>query len=290
VVSPIVRQTAEVDARPPVGIELVVTDLDGTLWHRAGDVHERTRRAITSLTGSSVPVLVATGRRVASTRAPLLELGISPPAVVLNGALGLDLATGERFHEAGFTPEDAIATLEVFRRHEIDPCVYVDHDDHAVCVSATPSTHPDHLESLRRDLVTRDLADVVAAARVLGFSVLGIPELAATTLGAALAAVATPHVDRDRHYGSYAVTAAPLTQSKWNGVIAFCARHAIDPSAILAIGDGPNDVELLENARIAVVPEDAHPLARSHADHVVGRAADGGWADIVDLIGAAPAP
>lgn len=266
-----------------VDIELVVTDLDGTLWDVAPDVPERTRRALDRLDDDGVPVLVATGRRVASTKGPLGELGFAPPAVVLNGALGLDLATGDRFHQGGFTARDAAIVLEVFQSQGIDPCVYVDHDEYAVAVSGTPSSHPDHLASFGVDVRTDDLSRVVACERVLGFSVLGIPEATASALDVALAGLATPHVDRDRYYGSFAVTAAPTSQSKWDGVVAFCATRELDPGAVLAVGDGPNDVELLRNAAIAAVPRDGHPSAQQHADHVIGRAADGGWADILDL-------
>ena len=119
---------------------------------------------------------------------------------------------------------------------------------------------------------------------MLAFGVLGLPQDVAEQLGAELAAVASPHVDRDRHYGGYAVTVAPTAQSKWDGVLAFCSSRNLDPDAVLAIGDGPNDVDLLANAAVAVVPTDAHPAARAHAHHIVGAAADGGWADILDLL------
>jgi len=268
-----------------VSVELVVTDLDGTLWHDAFDVHPRTRAALAQLATGSIPVLVATGRRVRSTHAPLDALGLTPPAVVLNGALGLDLATGDRFHQGGYTPGDATAVLEVFRRHAVEPCVYVDDDDHPVWVSATPSTHPDHLRGFGSDAGTGDLAYIVEHEQVLAFGVLGLPESLAQAVGSALEAVATPHVDRDREYGGFAVTAAPTAQSKWDGVLAFCARNHLDPTAVLAIGDGPNDVELLANAAIAVAPDDAHASARACADHIVGRARDGGWAEILDILG-----
>jgi HAD superfamily hydrolase (TIGR01484 family) len=271
-----------------VNVELVVTDLDGTLWHHDSDVHVRTRDALTRLRDAGVPVLVATGRRVRSTRAPLMDLGLAPPAVVLNGSLGLDLATGDRFHRGGFERTEARAVLDVFEQHRIDPCVYIDHDDRPVWVGPAPATHPEHLASLGADVQTGDLAAVVESELVLGFSVLGIDEDLATTLGAALRGLATPHVDRDRGYGGFSVTVAPMSQSKWDGVASFCQRHDLDASAVLAIGDGPNDAELLRNAAIAVVPEDAHPDARRHAHHVVGRARDGGWADILDFIGVSP--
>jgi hydroxymethylpyrimidine pyrophosphatase-like HAD family hydrolase len=266
-------------------VALVVTDLDGCMWHTDSEVHPRTREAVAALDASRVPFLVATGRRVRSTRAPLQRLGIAPPAVVLNGSLGLDLATGERFHQGGYTAPEAAIVLSVFRAHGMDPCVYVDHDDYSVWTSSTPATHPEHFASFGIDVRHGDLLEVVDVERVLAFSVLGIDEPTARAVGEALAAVSSVHVDRDRSYGGYAVTVAPPHQSKWDGVAAFCLQHELDAASVLAIGDGPNDVALLDNAAIAVVPEDAHPSARAHADHVVGCARDGGWAEILELIG-----
>ena len=85
-------------------IELVVTDLDGTLWAYGseGVPHAQTLAAWRELEGRGIPVLVATGRRATTAREPLAALGLAPSAVVLNGALALDLATGYRFHRRCF--------------------------------------------------------------------------------------------------------------------------------------------------------------------------------------------
>jgi HAD superfamily hydrolase (TIGR01484 family) len=268
-----------------VGVELVVTDLDGTLWEDETRIPEAARAAVMRVLDAGVPLLVATGRRVGSTRAPLSAIDVTPPAVVLNGALGIDLSSGTRFHRGGFDAEHAAAVLSVFHGHEVDPCVYVDHDDHPVRVGRMPSTHPDHVVSFGDDVLHGDLVEMVDTEDVLAFSVLGVSEAMARSLGAALRAVALPHVDRDRKYDGYSVTVAPRSRSKWDGVAAFCEHRGLDTGAALAVGDGPNDVEILANAAVAVVPEDAHPAARAHADHVIGRAADGGWADVVELVG-----
>ena len=45
-------------------IGLVVTDLDGTLWERPETIPERTLDAIAELERRSIPLLIATGRRV----------------------------------------------------------------------------------------------------------------------------------------------------------------------------------------------------------------------------------
>ena len=265
-------------------IELVVTDLDGTLWERPEKIPRRTLAAVAELERRGVPLLVATGRRVASTRDPLAAVSLAPPAVVLNGGLGVDLASGERFHRGGFATVDASGVLAAFLEWGIEPCVYVDHDARSVWVGDAPSTHAEHLAGFGGDVGVGLLERVVVDEHVLAFAVLGIAEDQAEGVGRALAAIATPHVSPDRQYGGHTITVAPTGLSKWDGVEAYCASSGIDPRAVLAIGDGPNDVELLDAALVAVVPEDAHETARAVADHVVGRAADGGWAELLELL------
>jgi hydroxymethylpyrimidine pyrophosphatase-like HAD family hydrolase len=52
----------------------------------------------------------------------------------------------------------------------------------------------------------------------------------------------------------------------------------------LALGDGPNDVELLERAAIRLVPENASLAARELADHFIGPPERGGWARVLDFV------
>lgn len=153
---------------------LVVTDLDGTLWHTDGDIHPRTVTALHTLLDARVPVLVATGRRRTSTRGPLARIGVTPPAIVLNGALGLDLATDECFHCAPFPDGEASAVLEGFHDVGLEPCVYVDHPTVETFLGERPSTHPRHAASLAPAAAVADLAQVCATLPVLAFSIIGL--------------------------------------------------------------------------------------------------------------------
>lgn len=273
------------DAGP---IELVVTDLDGTLWDNSDAVplHPRTAAAIEELDRRDVGLLVATGRRLASTRDPLARFGLAPPAVVLNGALVVDLATDERLHRRGFTPQQATEVLGHFLDAGVEPCIYVEHDEVDVFVSERPSTHPDHLRSFGEWARIHDLEKVVATEMVLSFGVLSIGAEEAFRVAAALDGVANAHVSEERQYSrGTTITVAPPDQSKWDGVEAFCTARGYDSGRVLAIGDGPNDLELLDGATIAVAPEDGHVDALARADHVVPAARDGGWADLLELLG-----
>jgi hydroxymethylpyrimidine pyrophosphatase-like HAD family hydrolase len=76
-----------------------------------------------------------------------------------------------------------------------------------------------------------------------------------------------------------------LGVSKWAGVLAFCAARGLDAGRVLAVGDSDNDVELLEGACFALAVADASAAVLACADQVLAPASEGGWAEIVELLG-----
>jgi hydroxymethylpyrimidine pyrophosphatase-like HAD family hydrolase len=279
---------------PPV--ELVVTDLDGTFWDAATRVAPAVLAAVGELERRGVPLLVATGRRLASTRDPLAEAGLAPAAVVLNGAMGIDLATSERFHLAPFPVDGALAVYDAFVGAGLSPVVYVDHPRYDVFISSSPDTNPAHVEALgdtagRRwgpegRSATDDLRATIAEVPVLGFSMIGIEFEKAEVAFAAVSGIAEAHLDRSiDHPHMAAMTVAPLGQSKWDGVVAFCEARGLDPTRVMAVADGPNDIELLTNAAVRVVPKIAHPRALELATDVIPSAEDAGWSEVPSLLG-----
>lgn len=273
-------------------IELVVTDLDGTFWHTDDHVPTHVLDAVAAIDRLGIPLLVATGRRVASTQGPLARFDLAPPAVVLNGALGLDLATGDRFHRAPFPVEEALAAYDAFASVGLSPVVYVDHPRYDVFLSHSPDTNPAHVQALGDTAGRRwspemggtsdDLRQTVATEAVLGFSLIGVPFGPAEAAFAALAPFVEAHLDRAIDFpGMASLTAAPRNQSKWDGVLAFCAARGIDSGKVLALADGPNDVELLQAAAVRLVPDGSHQVALDLADTIIPPARHGGWSEVL---------
>jgi hydroxymethylpyrimidine pyrophosphatase-like HAD family hydrolase len=265
-------------------IELVVTDLDGTLWDTAEQLHPRTASAIADLSRRGVHLLVATGRRVTSTREPLARIGLAPAAVVLNGALALDLATSGRFHRHPFPTGQAASVLDGFVAAGLEPCLYVDHHDVDVFIGASPSTHPDHIAGLGRTVREGDLRTVIEEHAVLAFGIMGRPIEQLRPAAEAIGDRAETHLGRALAFPGAALTVAPRGLSKWAGVLAYCEIWELDRSSVLAVGDGPNDLELLAQAAIAVVPQGSHEDALARADYIIGPPERGGWADIVEFL------
>jgi hydroxymethylpyrimidine pyrophosphatase-like HAD family hydrolase len=80
------------------------------------------------------------------------------------------------------------------------------------------------------------------------------------------------------------MTVAPKHQSKWDGVLAFCRAHRIDSTKVMAVADGPNDLELLSHAAVRVVPKIAHRHALDLATHIIPSATDAGWSEVPSLL------
>jgi hydroxymethylpyrimidine pyrophosphatase-like HAD family hydrolase len=266
-------------------IELVVTDLDGTLWAYGseGVPHPSTLDAWRELERRGTPVLVATGRRVTTAREPLAAYQLAPPAVVLNGSLALELDTGFCFHRHCYEPEIAVRVLAAFRDAGLEPCVYVEHDDFDVYVGALPSTSTSHLRALGNRARPADLDEVVATVPVLSFGIFGLEEHVVARVVPGVNQHADPRLTHG-DFGGHGVTVGPHGLSKWDGVLAYCARAGIDPDRVLAIGDGANDRELLTNAAVALVPVDAHEHALRAAHRVVPSPAVAGWAAVLDYV------
>lgn len=62
--------------------------------------------------------------------------------MLVDGAIGIDFRTGERFHQVMFDQVGALAVLAIFRQAGLEPCIYVEDPDIDVVVSPAPSTGP----------------------------------------------------------------------------------------------------------------------------------------------------
>jgi hydroxymethylpyrimidine pyrophosphatase-like HAD family hydrolase len=205
--------------------------------------------------------------------------------VVLNGALGV-LPDGGRFHRATYPVDEATLVLDAFESVGLEPVVYVDHPSFEVVLGPSPSTNPAHAAALAPTARRGEPRDAVRSGSALGFSLIGVEHPVAVAAEAAIGDLGITHLDRSLdHPGMVSLTVAPRHRSKWDGVVAYCDLEGLDATRVLALGDGPNDVELLDGAAVRLVPQGSHPGALERGDHVVGSARAGGWAEVLDHLG-----
>jgi hydroxymethylpyrimidine pyrophosphatase-like HAD family hydrolase len=266
-------------------IRLVATDLDGTFWGPDFAPPAEHIAAVQELERRDVTVLAATSRRPRMTRQRLEGVGLKMPAVLIDGAIGVDFRTGERFHEAVYDVEAARNALAAFRAHGLDPCLYLDDPEIDIAVSAAPSTCVQHLAHLGRFAGTRDLEDVVATIGVFAFSVLGLDHEVLAPLARELVAAHgnTVVLYAEPQYGRFGLVVNPLGVSKWSGIEAYCELNGIAPDQVAAVGDGLNDLEMLRRAGVSVGVRGGCEEVVEMADFLIDPPERGGWQLIPEI-------
>ena len=273
------------------GIDLVATDLDGTLLREDGSVSAYTVETLAQARAAGLPVVFVTGRPPRWLPVVVEATGHGGVAICANGAVLLDLVTGEvlRSHPiAAPVLDEVVRTL----RTEVPGIAFAVEWVPLGDAAQAPDTHFAHEDGYRprypvgapaqapdvRDL-TRDRGVVKLLARVVGGG-----HDADSLLDHAIALVA--HLVTVTHSSAddvlLEISAAGV--SKGSTLAEHAAGLGVGPDAVAAVGDMPNDVPMLRWARVGLAVEGAHPRARDAADAVLPGPADDGVARFVAAV------
>jgi Cof subfamily protein (haloacid dehalogenase superfamily) len=268
--------------------KLVATDLDGTLLTSAGEVSPRTRRALAHLQALGIPLVVVTGRPVRWMDELWGAIGGNGAAVLSNGAVVYDVAAREI--RTAWTLEPLILAEVAARLRERIPGTafalekaggigiepgFRSRLDNASQADTTPVS-TGRLEELLDDRTVKMLAqhEEIAPedfwAEVEG----AVGDLVTTTWSSAHAMV---------EISARGVTKAATLA----GLVDELGLRAAD---VLAFGDMPNDIGMLEWAGTSYAMANAHPLARQAAGHAALTNDQDGVAEVLELIFAMSRP
>jgi Cof subfamily protein (haloacid dehalogenase superfamily) len=284
--------TAPVDirigsARPTFVPRVLVIDLDGTTIDYRQQLLPRVRAAVRAAAGR-MPVIVATGRMYRSALPWALELGVDQPLVCYQGAMvrgmpGDGGVEGERIYERELRPEPALRALHLARREGWHFQAY--QNDELLCdqdrpeaylyssISGVPFRLVDDLEPLLARGTTKAACVIDDPVEVDRASVLMTEEL----VGIARVTRSNPEF----------VEILDPDVSKAAACEIVCARFGCTLADAVAIGDAPNDVEMLDAAGFAVSVATSRPEVLAAADATCVPPQDGGVADVIEALGLA---
>lgn len=269
-------------------IEALVTDLDGTFWATDMAVHGTTLQVVDQLDAAAVPLLVATGRRAQGTLAGLVPVGLGDrPAIMMNGALARDRVEGPSFLTEAIPASDVDAVIEAFARSGLEPLAYVDHPSHDLIAGANASAGADYLGRAKGVRRVDDLSAALQEEPVIGFGAFGFEQELLQPLADEIneQGWANALLGKSLIEGGWGIMLQASGIDKQTGIEAWCARTGVDPTKLAVVGDGGNDVLMLQQAKIAIVPSDAPDEIRALATHEIEPNEVGGWKDIPGIIG-----
>ena len=234
---------------------LIATDLDGTLLRADGTVDARTRRALAAVQARGADVVVCTARpaRWMIDLAVAVAGGLGGTAVCANGAVLFNLGTNEALDSFPVSSETA---REVVRRlRELVPggAWAVEGIDSFAHEPGYYTRWP-----VARDAVVDDIEVLLHAPPVK--LLLRRPDGGFDALVTVIREAVSDLVEVT--YSDASATLLEMSAagvSKGSGLAAVCAARGIDASQVVAFGDMPNDLPMLEWAGLGVAMGNAHP-------------------------------
>lgn len=266
---------------------LIVSDIDGTFLNSADRVPQRVRDAVHQATAQGIHFALATGRPFRWLQPVLEQLAVRPVCVTSNGAVIYDCAADEVLTAAEISPE---LMEEVY---------YTAQDIFApyggVSIAAEYAGYSVRQDPTELFVAAENYAHTWADSQFITAPteqvwhkpavkfLLRNPAMTANEMYALLA----EHVDSRRAHLTYSIDAG-LLEVAAPGVnkaagLEYLAEHlGVDAQEVVAFGDMPNDIEMLQWAGLGVAVENAHPRVRQAADMVTGSNDDAGTAEIIE--------
>lgn len=247
---------------------LVALDIDGTLVDPFGDMPPEVHEAVRRVVDAGVPVVLSTGRSWLATEIVFDHLDLPPGwAVSSNGAMVVTYPPLDVRHETRFDPRETL-----HRVAELAP---------SACIAVQDGLH----WRVNRPFPEGELLGEV--------TVEGVDQLASREVSRVI--VRDPHSSEEVFNGMVSqlglhevayfigwsawLDIAPMGVDKAHGLQIVCDELGIDSADVLAIGDGRNDIEMLEWAGRGVAMGDAPDVVKEAADAVTGNFADLGTVD-----------
>ncbi|WSS21100.1 Cof-type HAD-IIB family hydrolase [Streptomyces sp. NBC_01190] len=272
---------------------LIATDLDGTLLRDDKTVSPRTVAALAAAEAAGIEVFFVTGRPVRWMGVVAQHLAGHGIAILANGAAVYDLRAG-RLIEAFPLPEDDALAVALALRAEVPGTVFAVErtwgfrreteyllGDHPGAEVPLPGpTLSDETLPVER-LLTEDRSQPLLKLLAKHPS-LDPDEFLATAL-----AVAGRHGEITRSSESALLEISGAGVSKATTLAKCCAERGVTASEVVAFGDMPNDLAMLDWAGTSYAVANAHPRVLAATTRHTAANQDDGVAQVIERIVAA---
>ena len=244
----------------PAGVRLVATDLDGTLLHTDGTVTDRTRSVIAALEERGVLVVFVTGRPIRWMESLWQHVGDHGLAICSNGAIVYDVARHEVAELRPIPREVVLSVADVVRREVPGTAFAVEKVDG---FGKEPVFRPDAPDVPALQVGSLEEIADHGVAKLLALH----ESLAPADFWARVEGVAGDLVTTTWSSVGALVEMSAAGVTKATTLALVCQERGITPDQVVAFGDMPNDLALLEWAGRGYAMANAHESVRAATEH-----------------------
>ncbi|WP_414689522.1 HAD family hydrolase [Nocardia sp.] len=273
-------QVTRLHLPPP---KMVATDVDGTLIDHDERVSDRTRAAVAALVSDGVPFVLATGRPPRWVDPVVEGLGYAPLCVCANGAVIYDSST-DRILASYTLDVETLAEIADIAERALPGCGLA---AERVGASAHDAATPQFVSAPEYEHAWLNPDDTAVARHevIAAPAIKLLIRMRGADSGQMRAALA-PHVgDRaditySTDHGLIELSAPGVTKA--SGLVLVAQRLGIEQDRVIAFGDMPNDIPMLELAGHGVAMANGHADAIAAADEVTSTNVEHGVARVLE--------
>ena len=260
---------------------LLALDIDGTIQDHQTDtpLTERTKRAIARVMDTGAGVTLATSRVYSSSLPFSRALGLTLPIICYQGALTSNPVTHEIVRETPVPLPLAHRLIRFLETRGLNPEVFV--RDHFYVQEMTDDVRrSEQVLNIKAELVTdlvQDIHDPPTKIIVTGDAELigGVTSMVESHFNGDIAAM---------HTYDYLCEIGHPDGSKGAALSHLAESLRVKREEVVAVGDGPNDVDMILWAGLGVAMGNAPEQIKSSADRVTLPASDHGLAILLEAL------
>lgn len=268
-----------------MAVKLIVSDIDGTLVGKSGKVSERTLRVFRECEKRNIPVILASGRTFYGARALAVEAGLNAPIISANGGrCDLDI-TGENApaYEDVLDPK---TSMKIYARLKKAGCFMTSYVGKNIYVlnetNGYGSTCAWKSEAIRglKHVIMDDEARFLKEGTVKPYKYeaysddkMLMDELRSEFEGLGLSvSSAFP----------FNLEIMPAGGGKGKAIRALAEKMGVSMDQVMAIGDGSNDLGMLEVSGVSVAMGNAVEVLKKAAKHIAPDVDEDGAAIMIE--------
>jgi Cof subfamily protein (haloacid dehalogenase superfamily) len=260
-------------------IRVLATDVDGTLLDSSHRLRAEVRDALRQLAASGVQLVLATARGPGAVSEIIRQLAFSPWLICFSGAwigqwdprlsMPESILLDKRIPSSA---AESIVTLAA--RHNVEPGILT--PDVWRVRTITPEFRLESQIIDSRPQIAADLLAGIEPSKILLITPEGEPASALERIASLIGTLSSPTFSKPNY-----LEILPLGVNKAKALVELGKSLGVELSQVAAIGDGPNDVEMLCEAGLGIAMGNASDEVKAVADWVSVTNDEGGVAHAV---------
>jgi len=258
--------------------KLLAVDIDGTLVNSRSKLTPETKKAIKLAVNEGIIFTISTGRPLQGVRPLAEELGLEKdlPFITYNGAMVVLSKSSEIIYQQALLPKDALNIVQLGEQFGTSVMVWKNNnlyttrlDDRAYNYSQISKVTPlliDDISSLLKD----------GATKILWYDEINRINEFEQAVGEFLGGNVNYHTSKP-----FFLEFVDKRASKAIAMEKIGLRFGIGQSEMIAVGDGFNDLSMIEYAGLGVAMGNAAAAIKDKADYVTASNDEDGVAEVI---------